>query len=235
MQQVRQRPDRAPDARRRGGSAAATAATGRHDGTSGRNGNAVRRLVFEAARRAEAMGLMEPETSLRDEASALRLLATRVRRAGIAAAAADQLSSVSLDNVEAPDAAAIASLLEMLIAALEASPVPKFEWTGLGRVFSSEELASMISVSVTSLRRYVSGERDTPDPVAARLHWLALIVGDLAGSYNHIGIRRWFQRKRTRLDGRAPIAFLKGDWDPDEEGPRRVRQLASELVSLSAT
>src|ERR671930_296716 len=134
------------------------------------------------------MGLMEPETSLRDEASALRLLATRVRRAGIAAAAADQLSSVSLDNV-----------------------------------------------SVTSLKRYVSGERDTPDPVAARLHWLALIVGDLAGSYNDIGIRRWFQRKRTRLDGRAPIAFLKGDWDPDEEGPRRMRQLASELVSLSAT
>jgi hypothetical protein len=176
------------------------------------------------------MGLMEPEVSPRDEPSAMRLLATRVRRAGIAAAAADQLN-----NVDAPDAADIALLLETLIAALEASPVPKFEWGGLGRVFGPEELASLINVSVSSLKRYVSGERQTPDEVAARLHFLALVVGDLKGSYNDIGVRRWFQRKRTRLDGRAPGALLKGSWDPDEDAPMRVRQLASDLVSLSAT
>jgi hypothetical protein len=176
------------------------------------------------------MGLMEPESSPRDGPSAMRLLATRVRRAGIAAAAADQLN-----NVEAPEAADLAPLLETLIAALEASPVPKFEWGGLGRVFGPEELASLINVSVSSLKRYVSGARETPDEVAARLHFLALVVGDLKGSYNDIGVRRWFQRKRTRLDGRAPVAFLKGNWNPDEDAARRVRQLASELVSLSAT
>src|SRR5919106_2360601 len=208
MQQARSRSDRVPHR---------AVPRSRSDG-GGRGGSAgnVRRLVFEAARRAEAMGLIEPELPLGDEASALRLLAARVRRAGIAAAAADQLSGIELNNVEAPDAAAIASLLEMLIAALEASPVPKFEWTGLGRLFSSEELASLINVSVSSLKRYVSGERDTPDPVAARLHYLALLVGDLAGSYNDIGIRRWLQRKRTRLEGRAPTALLKGNWDPDD-------------------
>jgi hypothetical protein len=85
------------------------------------------------------------------------------------------------------------------------------------------------------LKRYQSGERDTPDDVAARLHFLALVVSDLAGSYNDIGVRRWFQRKRTLLDGRAPVTLLKGHWDPDDEGPMRVRQLARELVSLSAT
>jgi hypothetical protein len=195
----------------------------------------VRRLVFEASRRAEAMGLMDPEATPRDERTALRLLAARVRRAGIAAAAADRLSHVGLNNVEMPKPAETALLLETLIAALEASPVPKFEWTGLGRVFGPEELASLINVSVSSLKRYVSGERDTPDVVAARLHFLALVVGDLAGSYNDVGVRRWFHRKRTRLGGRAPAAILKSSWDPDDEAPMRVRQLAAELVSLSAT
>jgi len=181
------------------------------------------------------MGLMEPETPPRDENAALRLLVSRVPRAGIAAAAAERLNAVGLNNVEVPDAAEIVPLLETMIAALEASPVPKFEWAGLGRVFGPDDLAALINVSLSSLKRYVSGERATPDDVAARLHFLALVVGDLAGSYNDVGIRRWLQRKRTRLAGRAPAALLKGNWDPDEEGPRRIRQLATELVSLSAT
>ena len=190
----------------------------------------MRRLMFEAARRAEAMGLVEPASVTSADASALRLLASRIRRAGIASAAADQLH-----NVEAPSAAEVAGLLETLVAALEASPVPKFEWSGLGRVFAPDDLAALINVSVSSLKRYQSGDRDTPDDVAARLHFLALVVSDLAGSYNDIGMRRWFHRKRTLLDGRAPVALLKGNWDPDDDGPMRVRQLARELVSLSAT
>jgi hypothetical protein len=195
----------------------------------------VRRLVFEASRRAEAMGLMEPATAPRDEPTALRLLASRVRRAGIAAAAAERLDLSGLNNVELPDAAEIVPLLETMIAALEASPAPKFEWAGLGRVFGQEQLAALLNLSLSSLKRYVSGERGTPDDVAARLHFLALVVGDLAGSYNDVGIRRWFQRRRTRLDGRTPAALLKGTWDPDDESPRRIRQLATELLSLSAT
>ena len=31
------------------------------------------------------------------------------------------------------------------------------------------ELAPLLNVSVSSLKRYQSGERDTPDPIAARL------------------------------------------------------------------
>jgi len=122
-----------------------------------------------------------------------------------------------------------------MIAALEASPAPKFEWGGLARVFEAEELGALLNVSASSLKRYQSGERATPDPIAARLHFLALVVGDLAGSYNDIGVRRWFQRKRTPLNGRAPAAILTGDWDPDDDGPGKVRQLARELTSLSAT
>jgi len=188
------------------------------------------RLLFEAARRAEAMGLVEPGAVVRSDVSAVRHLASRVRRAGIAVAAADELH-----NVTAPGAADVAALLEMMVAALEASPVPKFEWAGLARVFPPEDLATLLHISASSLKRYEHGERITPDAIAARLHFLALVVGDLAGSYNDIGIRRWFQRKRTLLDNRAPAAILAGDWDPDDEGPMRVRALARSLTTLSAT
>jgi hypothetical protein len=186
-------------------------------------------LTLEASRRAEAMGLLEHGAG-RADVGTIRQLANRVRRAGIASSAADVLN-----NVEAPSAGELATLLGTMIAALEASPAPRFEWHGVARVFGAEELAPLLNASVSSLKRYQSAERDTPDPIAARLHWLALTVGDLAGSYNDIGIRRWFHRKRERLDGRAPAALLRGEWDPDDEGPTRVRQLARELISLSAT
>ena len=190
----------------------------------------VGRLVFEVSRRAEAMGLLDPQPPGRADLDAVRHLANRVGRAGIAA------SSLShLNNVEPPSREELAGLLETMIAALEASPVPKFEWGGLGRVFDADDLAALLEVSASSLKRYQSGDRATPDAIAARLHFLALVVGDLAGSYNDIGIRRWFHRKRTQLDGRAPAAFLKGDWDPYDEGPARVRQLARELVTFSVT
>jgi hypothetical protein len=194
------------------------------------------RLVFEASRRAEAMGLIEDVKNVEPHApgavdlDTVRRLARRVGRAGIASATA-----AHLNNVEAPSREELAALLETMIAALEASPAPKFEWGGLGRVFDPDELAALLQVSVSSLKRYQSGDRTTPDMIAARLHFLALLVGDLAGSYNEIGIRRWFHRKRTQLDGRPPAAFLKAEWNPDDEGPARVRELARELVSVSAT
>jgi transcriptional regulator with XRE-family HTH domain len=189
----------------------------------------IAKLTVEASRRAEAMGIVDPGDSSVSP-SAIRQLASRVRRAGIATSAADMVN-----NVEVPSNRELAQVLEMLIAALDASPVPRHEWKGLARVFPAEELAGLLDISLSSLKRYQSGERDTPDPIAARLHFLALVVGDLAGSYNEAGIRRWFQRKRTQLDDRTPASFLKRDWDPDDQGPLRVRELARSLVTLSVT
>jgi len=190
----------------------------------------VPRLLVEAARRAEAMGIVEPGAVERADAETVRRLGARLKKAGVALSAVDQLH-----NVEAPTSEELANLLELMIGALESSPVPKFEWIGLARLFAVDDLAALLNVSPSSLKRYQAGERDTPDAVAARLHFLALLVGDLAGSYNDIGIRRWFHRKRTALGDRAPAALLKGDWDPDEEGPQRIRQLGRELTTLSAT
>lgn len=189
----------------------------------------VRGLAIAVWRLAEGMGLVEANASSLDSADITRLL-KRVREAGIARGAA-----LHFDNVEPPSAAEAESLLKLVIAALESSPAPKFEWPAVSRVMDVEHLAPLLNVSASSLKRYASGERDTPDDVAARLHHVALIVGDLAGAYNEVGVRRWFERKRTALNGRAPTALLAGDWNPDDTSPRKVRELARSLVALGAS
>jgi hypothetical protein len=189
----------------------------------------VRTLAVTAWRRAEAMGLVEADARHLDSADVARLVG-RVRDAGIARG-----SALHFDNVEVPTVEEAESLLRLVIAALEASPVAKHEWPAVSRVLDPDRLAALLGISVTSLRRYLSGERDTPDDVAARLHHVALTIGDLAGAYNDVGIRRWFDRKRTALEGRTPARLLSGEWNPDDAGPQKVRELARSLVTVSAT
>jgi len=189
----------------------------------------VRALAVEAWQRAAAMGLVEPDATRLDDDDVRRLLG-RVRETGIARGPAWRF-----DNVEAPSVAEIEALLRAVVAALEASPVPAYEWPAVSRVLDAEPLASLLNISVTSLRRYVSGERETPDEIAARLHHVALIVGDLAGAYNDVGVRRWFTRPRAALDGQPPGALLSGEWAPEDPGPQRVRDLARSLTALGAT
>jgi hypothetical protein len=196
----------------------------------------VRRLTFEAYRRAEAMGLVEPITSMDDfDVSGARKVLRSVKDAGIARSSVLELETADQANGEPSNGHDIADLMRAVIAALEASPAPNSEWRSVARVFDAEHLAPLLGISVSSLRRYQAGTRSTPDDVAARLHFLALVISDLAGAYNDIGIRRWFQRERTPLDDKTPAALLTGEWSPEDEGPRRVRQLAQALVSLSGT
>jgi len=196
----------------------------------------VRRLTFEAYRRAEAMGLVEPISSMDDfDVSGARKVVRSVKDAGIARSSVLELETADQANGEASSGPDIADLMRAVIAALEASPAPSSEWRSVARVFDAEHLAPLLGISVSSLRRYQAGTRSTPDDVAARLHFLALVISDLAGAYNDIGIRRWFTRERSPLDGKTPSALLTGDWSPEDEGPRRVRELAQALVSLSGT
>lgn len=192
-------------------------------------GRTVRGLIVDAWRRAEGMGLVTTEPGAIESVDVRQLL-HRVRDAGIA-----RESSLRFDNVEPLSGKEAEDLLRFVIRALDASPVPHFEWPAVSRVLDAEQLAELLNISVTSLRRYLSSERDTPDEVAARLHHLALIVGDLSGAYNDVGVRRWFGRARTALGGKTPAAMLTGDWDPDADAPQQVRTLARSLVSLAAT
>jgi hypothetical protein len=90
-----------------------------------------------------------------------------------------------------------------------------------------ELLGQILSISHPSLRRYAAGERRCPDGVATRLHWLALVVEALEGSYNAIGIRRWFARPRQALAGATPLALLEGNWLPEHPGPQQLKALAA--------
>jgi hypothetical protein len=118
---------------------------------------------------------------------------------------------------------------------LDESPLPSTEWTRVLGVLDSDRVAPLVGISAASVARYTKGERRTPDEVAAPLHFLALVVGDLSGAYNEIGIRRWFDRARTALGGRSPSDLLKGEWRPEDEGPQSVRQLARSLLGSPAT
>jgi uncharacterized protein (DUF2384 family) len=177
----------------------------------------------------EAMGCLdvrEPITHL--DRPALTQLIESARKCGIGAQTGAELATTD-------DVLRLGQLLDQLTEELEDSPVPNHELSHLRKIFDSHSLAALLGTSERTLRRYETGERITPDPIAMRAHFLALTVGDLAGGYNDIGIRGWFRRPRKQLDGKTPAQVLQGDWNPDDRGPTLVRELASALTSLGAT
>ena len=189
------------------------------------------RLAFQAVTalgRADAMGLLPADEHIHTlDLISFRKAVRHILRAGIARNIQLDLTDASGSNLE--------RTLEHLNIALEESPVPEFEWNRLAEVLGLELLGRLLGISATSIRRYRANARTTPDEVAERLHFLSLVVGDLAGAYNEIGMRQWFERKRSQLDGRTPLDFLKGRWKPAQPGPRRVQDLARALVASPAT
>jgi hypothetical protein len=189
------------------------------------------RLAFQAVTalgRADAMGLLPADELIQTlDLISFRKAVRHILRAGIARNIQLDLTDASGSNLE--------RTLEHLNIALEESPVPEFEWNRLAEVLGLELLGRLLGISATSIRRYRANARTTPDEVAERLHFLSLVVGDLAGAYNEIGMRQWFERKRSQLDGRTPLDFLKGRWKPAQPGPRRVQDLARQLVASPAT
>ncbi|GAA1479704.1 hypothetical protein GCM10009624_01440 [Gordonia sinesedis] len=122
---------------------------------------------------------------------------------------------------------------DALLSAIADSPLPTLEWGPVSELIGDDLLASLVEISPSSLVRYRSGQRTTPDPIAQRLHTVTLIVADLRGSYNEFGIRRWFTRPRTTLGGVAPADILTGDWSPDSPEVHQVRRLAAALLGAS--
>ncbi len=130
----------------------------------------------------------------------------------------------------------LCSRLKTLSAILEESPQPMSEWKRLRMLLSDEMLATMTHVSEQSVRRYATESRETPDEVASRLHWLALITGDLQGAYNTAGVRKWFLRPRKSFGGQTPIEMLGAKlWNPTDENPVAVRTFAHSLLEGMGT
>ncbi len=192
---------------------------------------ALAQAAADTVRTAHAVGLVEDAWDF-DALSypIVRRVVLRVREVGIGGRAAAEFV-----RTDPSDAALVAERLREIRKLLEESPLPATEWPRLLTVFDRDHLARLLSISPASVHRYAQGERRTPDNVAARLHFLALVVGDLAGAYNEIGIRRWFERRRTRLDGRSPVEALGRDWQPEDAGATAVRELARSLTASPAT
>jgi hypothetical protein len=129
--------------------------------------------------------------------------------------------------------ARLETLINRLDSALSESPMPERELGELLRVYDYEGLASLLGTSVASLRRYAAASRTVPDAIANRIHYIALVTSDLAGSYNDFGLRRWWERPRTSLDGRSPRSALGAAWDPDGPSAVSVAELARSLTGAS--
>jgi uncharacterized protein (DUF2384 family) len=126
-------------------------------------------------------------------------------------------------------------LLEAALDQIEHSPLPGSEWAPVIETLTESLLAELVGISLSSLRRYAAGTRTTPDDVALRLHFVALLIVDLSGGYNEHGIRRWFDRPRRALGGRPPRDLLGASFDPDAPDTHRLHDLAAVLAGAGAT
>jgi hypothetical protein len=182
-----------------------------------------------------AMGLL-PKGPIRELTPAtLRSVFDAVQNTGLLAVKRVELAPLFDEQGPKEPAASTMSALAGTLAALDESPVPDKEWSAMRKVFGDEELSHFVGASEPSLKRYARLERATPDPVADRLHYLAMVVADLSGSYNELGIRRWFERPRAQLDEKSPRQVLGRDWKPGTSGAKRVRELAKSLIAAGAT
>ncbi|MHB1582794.1 MAG: hypothetical protein ACYCU7_00395 [Acidimicrobiales bacterium] len=128
----------------------------------------------------------------------------------------------------APD---IAEWIAGLRDAVAMSPVPDLELPKLDALFGNDRLARLVGVGASTMRRYVARERPVSDEVAQRVHLVTRIVGELAGSFNERGIRKWFERPRRQLDGRSPEEVLRAAWESDGEAAAEpVLALASQFT-----
>lgn len=175
--------------------------------------------------RAEAMGLIHLSSDHTLGVPLLHEALAELAKAGIGR------QIVLLDEVATNPRGA----LELLNHSIEASPHPETEWGSITDILGEELTGQLIGVSTSSIRRYEGGSRETPDDTAHRLHFIAMIIADLLGSYNRFGVRRWFQRPRRALQGASPHQLLTGAWGPDEPEPQAVAELARSLVYLGAT
>ena len=196
---------------------------------------AILRALMPVINRAWAMGVPMPGHGgpFTLSTRTLKSLLDSARRLGIGRNIGTYLQAVPEILEQSPDEAA--KLLDGLSRAFEESPVPQIEWASMRQIFGDDELETLLGSSRQSIARYAKGDRATPPLIADRLHWLAMVVADLAGAYNALGIRRWFHRPRSALGGRSPQQVLGKAWAPDAALSRQIRALAAALTELGAT
>ena len=189
-------------------------------------------LALSLVARAQTMGFLPlREGRVELDRRFLEDLAELLRRRGVASRATASLARAMqepLNEVELIDA------LRATLDAVDASPHPEGEWAPARELLGDELLARLLRVSASSLRRYAAGNRRTPDEVAWRLHLVARLLAALVGSYNDYGMRRWFERRRSALDGATPAELLERAKTEDDERLEAVLALAEQLTGAGA-
>lgn len=124
-----------------------------------------------------------------------------------------------------------------LAEAIAQSPMPEREWQQARHLFADDaQLGELLGIAPASIVRYARGDRVPKDTqVVERLHALMMIAADLDGTFNGLGVRRWYTRARTQLGGESPAQVLGGDWSLDAEAYRRVRALADSDLNFQAS
>jgi hypothetical protein len=189
-------------------------------------------LVLQLVARGQTMGFL-PAGGAQIELSRdyLEELVRRLRLEGIAALPTARLLEVTRgDDIDDDD---LLGALRATIAAIDASPRPEGEWGPARELLGDEQLAGMTRISESSLRRYASGERRTPDDTAWRLHVIARLLASLVGSFNEYGMRRWFERPRRALEGATPAEVLERAESEEDEQLEQVIELADQLLGAA--
>jgi len=188
------------------------------------------RWAFGLLSRSQTMGFCPRAVASggRLDSALLAELAGCLEEAGVAEEAATRLrAGIKAGSRRQP----LARELRALVQALDASPMPGGEWGPAREVLGDDLLARLVGdISPSSLKRYAAGSRETPDQVAWRLHAVARILASLLGSYNDYGVRRWFERRRSALAGKAPVEVLEAAADEDDPLLLTTLSLADELV-----
>lgn len=177
------------------------------------------------------MGFTKEESLLPIKVARFIRILKRVSEAEIAISPISQLLASGFEKPEPY----VSNLLILINKALAESPRPLEEWSRTEKTLGADLLAKLVGISKVSLGRYKSKERETPVGTATRLHFLAMLIADLSGSYNEYGVRRWFERKRYQLDGKAPVRLLGKNWAPDDDGAKKIKNLARVLSGAPAT
>ena len=179
-------------------------------------------------RRADAMGLLdEPIRELSPEV--VRKVARALSKRGLACDVAARLTTGKLSTAD------LSRYLDAALLALDESPVPEAELTKLNATLGHELLAGLLEMSAASLQRYQSGDRQAPDAIAERAHFLTSVISALEGIYNEFGVRRWFERPRALFNGQTARQLLGEGWTPADESAHRVLAAAESLQELGAT
>ena len=188
-------------------------------------------LALLLVARAQTMGFLPlREGRVELDRRFLEDLAELLRRRGVASRATASLARAMqepLNDVELIDA------LRATLDAVDASPHPEGEWAPARELLGDELLARLLRISASSLRRYAAGNRRTPDEVAWRLHLVARLLAALVGSYNDYGMRRWFERRRSALDGATPADLVERAKTEDDERLEAVLALADQLTGAA--